>query len=111
MTSAITNITWARDHQQRAVLDLELDGHPAHIQSCQDSELLRRGIVRGIVSLASERPDQLPNRFMRGDFGPELSPEALIGCTDDPRVVALHEEMCGAIRDNTWRPGVRSPAV
>ena len=105
----ITNAAWVRDHQGRAVL--ALDGWPAHIRSRQKSELLRRGIVAGLVFLASERSRQLPNRFMRGDFGPELTESDLIGRTDDPRVVALYEQMCRALRAGTWRPGRRSPAV
>ena len=103
----ITNVAWARDHRRRSVLDLEMDGHPAHVPSSQKSELLRRGIVEGIVFFASERSAQLPNIFMRGDLGPELTEADLIGCTDDPRVFALYEAMCQAIRTDTWRPGPR----
>ena len=103
----ITNVAWAHDHHRRSVLRLEIDGHPAHIPSGQKSELLRRGILEGIVFLASERLDQLPNRFIRGDFRPDLSEADLIGCTDDPEVFALYEEMCRAIRADAWRPGPR----
>ena len=106
----ISNVAWVRDHQGRAVLALELDGRPAHIRSRQKSELLRRGIVEGLVFFASDPPDQLPNPFVRGDFGPELIDSDLIGCTDDPQVFALYEEMCRAIRADTWRPGARSLA-
>ena len=105
----ITNVAWARDHRRRPVLDLEMDGHPATIASSQKSELLRRGILEGIVFLASERLDQLPNRFIRGDFRPELGEADLIGCTDDPEVFALYQEMCRAIRADAWRPGPRPP--
>ena len=107
----ITNAAWVRDHRGRAVLALELDGRPAHIRSRQKAELLRRGIVEGLVFFASDRPDQLPNPFVRGDFGPDLTASDLIGCTDDPQVFALYEEMCRAIRADTWQPGARSPAV
>jgi hypothetical protein len=107
MTVTITEVAWARDHRHRAFLDLEIDGHPAHIRSRQKTELIRRGIVAGIVFFASERSRQLPNRFMRGDFRPELTEVDLIGCTDDPRVFALYEEMCRAIRAGAWRPGPR----
>jgi hypothetical protein len=107
----LTNVAWVHDHRGRAVLALELDGHPAHIGSSQRSELLRRGIVEGVVFLASERSAQLPNGFIRGDFGPELTPSDLIGCTDDPQVFALFEAMCRAIRAASWRPGPRSLAA
>ena len=103
----INNVRWARDHRHRAVLDLEIDGHPAHILGRQKTELTRRGIVEGIVSFASERSRQLPNAFVRGDFRPGLTEIDLIGCTDDPQVFALYEEMCGAIRTDPWRPGPR----
>ena len=103
----ITEVAWARDHQHRAFLDLEIDGHPAHIRSRQKTELIRRGIVAGIVFLASERSRQLPNAFIRGDFRPGLTAIDLIGCTDDPHAFALYEEMCRAIRASAWRPGPR----
>jgi hypothetical protein len=107
----ITNVAWARDHRHRPVLKLELDGQPAHIPSGQKSKLLRRGIVEGVVFFTSQRSSQLPNAFMRGDFGPELTEGDLIGCTDDPEVFALFQEMCGAIRADTWRAGPRAPAA
>ena len=103
----ISNVAWAHDHRGRSVLALELDGHPAHIGSSQKSELLRRGIVEGVVFLASERRKQTPNGFIRGDFGPELTQSDLVGCTDDPQVFALFEQMCRAIRADLWRPGPR----
>ena len=106
----ISNVAWAHDHHRRSVLRLEIDGHPAHIPSGQKSELLRRGILEGIVFLASELLDQLPNRFLRGDFRPDFSEADLIGCTDDPQVFALYEDMCRAIRADAWRPGPRPPA-
>jgi hypothetical protein len=106
----ISNVAWAHDHHRRSVLRLELDGHPAQIPSGQKSELLGRGILEGIVFLASERLDQLPNRFMHGDFRPDLREADLIGCTDDPQVFALYEDMCRAIRAGAWRPGPRPPA-
>jgi hypothetical protein len=110
-TVTITNVAWVRDHHRRAVLELELDRRPAHIRSGQKSELLERGIVAGIVFFASERSQQLPNTLIRGDFGPELTEGDLIGCTDDPGVFALYEEMCRAIRAGTWQPGPRPPTV
>ena len=103
----ITNVAWARDHHRRAVLVLELDGHPAHISSSQKTELIRRGIVEGMTFFASERAGQFPNRFIHGDYGPELTEGDLVGCTDDPQVFALYEEMCRAIRAGTWQPGPR----
>jgi hypothetical protein len=111
MTLTITNVAWVRDHRHRPVLELDLDGHPAHIPSSQKSELLRRGIVEGIVFFASERSSQRPNDFVRGDFAPELTEGDLIGCTDDPEVFALFQEMCGAIRAGVWHPGPQMLAV
>ena len=109
MTSA--NGARVRDHRCRPVLELDLDGHQAHIRSSQRTELLERGIVEGMVFFTSERSGQFPNAFMRGDGGTALSEGALVGCTDDPAVFALFEEMCRAILDGTWRPGPRSAAA
>jgi hypothetical protein len=102
-----TNVQWVRDHRRRPVLELELDGHPAHIRSSQKSNLIRRGIVEGMVFFASERSSQFPNAFMTGDFGPDLTANDLLGCTDDRQVFALYEDMCRAIRTDTWQPGPR----
>ena len=44
----LTDVAWVRDHQHRSVLQLSIDGHPAHIRSAQKLELTRRGIVTGI---------------------------------------------------------------
>ena len=107
----ITNVAWARDHQGRAVLELELDGHPAHIRSSQKLKLIRRGIVEGMVFFASQRASQFPNICIQGDVGRELTEADLVGCTDDPQVFALYEEMCQAIRDGTWQPGARAPTA
>ena len=107
----ITEVAWARDHRRRPVLELKIDGHPAHILGRQKTELTRRGIVEGIVFFASERSRQLPTAFIRGDFRPGLTEIDLIGCTDDPQVLALYEAMCRAIRADTWRSGPRSLPV
>ncbi len=107
----ITNVAWVRDHHRRSVLELEIDGHPAHIPSSQKSELIQRGIVEGLVFFAPERSNQQPNTFVRGDAGPELSEPNLMRYTDDPQVFALYEEMCRAIRTDTWRAGPRPLAV
>ena len=107
----ITNVAWARDHQGRAVLDLELDGHPAHIRSSQKLKPIRRGIVEGMVFFASQRASQFPNICIQGDVGRELTEADLVGCTDDPQVFALYEAMCQAIRDGTWQPGSRAPTA
>lgn len=106
----IADVAWVRDHRGRPVLELDLDGHPAHIRSSQRTELLDRGIVEGMVFFASERSGQFPNAFLRGEFGPALTEGDLVGCTDDPAVFALFEQMCRAILDGTWRPGPRPPA-
>lgn len=87
------------------MLTLELDGHPAYIHSGQETALLDRGILRGMVFLASERGAQSPIPFVQGDFGSELGPTDLIGCTDDAAVFGLYREMCAAIRLDTWRAG------
>ena len=107
----IANVAWVLDHHGRPVLELDLDGHPAHIRSSQPTELLRRRTVEGMVFFASERSGQFPNAFMRGDGGPDSSQGDLVGCTDDPAVFAHFERMCGAILDGTWRPGPRSAAA
>ncbi|MDP8925012.1 MAG: hypothetical protein M3O34_19365 [Chloroflexota bacterium] len=108
MTAA--NVAWILDHRGRPVLELNVDGHPAHIRSSQRTELLEHGVVKGMVYFASERATQFPNAFMRGGPRPELSKGDLVGCTDDPAVFALFEQMCRAILDGTWRPGPRPSA-
>jgi hypothetical protein len=50
----VTNVRWTLDRRGRRVLDLDLDGHAAHIHSGQKSELLRRGMIDGMVFLNSE---------------------------------------------------------
>jgi hypothetical protein len=103
----ITDVAWTRDHQGRHVLELRLDGHPVHIRTSQKTELTRRGLVDGVVFLDSERGSQLPNLYVQGDFAPEYEGMDLVGCTDDPEVFALYQEMCEAIRTDTWREGPR----
>ena len=107
----VANVAWILDKRGRPVLELDLDGHPAHIRSSQRTELLERGIVEGMVFYKSERAAQFPNAFMRGEFGPALTQADLLGCTDDPAVFALFEAMCRAILDGTWRAGPRSPVA
>ena len=104
---AIANVAWVRDHRGHPVLELDVDGHPAHIRGSQRTELLERGIVEGMVFFKSERSGQFPNAFMRWAGGPALSEGDLVGCTDDPAVFALFEQMCRAILAGTWRPGPR----
>jgi hypothetical protein len=101
---AITDVAWIRDHQHRLVLRLSVDGHPAHILSKQKVELTRRGIVKGVDFLASEWRGQAHHAFIRGDVS-GLSEKDLAGCTDDPRVFALYQEMCRAIAAGAWQPG------
>jgi hypothetical protein len=105
---AITNVEWVQDHRGDPILELDLDGHPAHIRSGQRAELLDRGIVEGMVYFRSERAGQFPNPFMRGSAGPALSERNVVGCTDDPAVFALFQEMSRAILAGSWRPGTRS---
>ena len=106
----LSNVAWVRDRKHRPVLQLSVDGHQAHIRSEQKRELTRRGIVTGIDFLASEWRDQADHAFIQRDFEPGLAEVELAGCTDDPRVFALYEEMCRAIATDTWQPGPRSPA-
>jgi hypothetical protein len=104
----ITNVAWAQDHQHRRVLVLNLDNHPAHILSAQRVALTSQGLVKGVDFLASERHGQADHTFIQGPIAPGLTESDLTGCTDDPGVVALYNEMCDAIRDGTWRPGPRA---
>ena len=87
--------------------EFRLDGHPAHIRSSQRTALTDRGIVEGIVFLDSERGSQVPNAYIRGDYALTYQGLDLVGCTDDPGVFALYQEMCAAIRADTWRVGAR----
>lgn len=103
----VTDVAWTRDHHGKPVLELRLDGHPAHIRSSQKTELTDRGIVDGIVLLDSERGSQLPNQYIRGDYGPAYRGLALVGCTDDLEVFALYQAMCDAIRTDTWHEGAQ----
>ena len=106
----ITDVTWTRDHHGKPVLELKLDGHPAYIRSSQRTALTDRGIVDGIVFLKSERVHQLPNAYVSGDYGPAFRDVDLVGCTDDPGVFALYQEMGVAIAADAWHEGPR-PAI
>lgn len=101
----ITDVAWSRDQHGRPALELRLDGHPAHISSSQRTEHTALGLLDGIVFLNSERGRQLPNRYVQGDYAPKFGGLELVGCTDDPRVFALYQVMCDAIRSGTWLPG------
>ena len=104
----ITDVEWVRDGRDRAVLQLRLDGHAAHIPSGQPVELTRRGLVKGVDFLISEwRMQRSVHPFIRRSIEPGLGEVDLAGCTDDPRVFALHQEMGRAIADGTWQPGPR----
>lgn len=107
----IANVAWSVDQRGRPVLELDVDGHAAYIHSSQRTALLDRRIVEGMVFFASERSGQFANRFMRGGGGPVLSRGDLVGCTDDPAVFALFEEMGRALLNGTWRPGPRPVAA
>src|SRR5215208_7006484 len=104
----LTNIAWIRDHQHRPTLQLEVAGHPAHFSSKQKVELTRRGLLQGIDYFASEWREQARHAFIQGQLEPGLSEADLRGCTDDPQILALHQEMCQAITAGTWQPGPRS---
>jgi hypothetical protein len=106
----VTNVRWILDRRGRRVLDLDLDGHPAHIHSSQRTELLERGMVDGMVLFTSERAAQLPNIHIRDDIVAAYAGD-LVGCTNDPVVFALHQEMCEAIGRGTWQAGPRPAAL
>lgn len=103
----VTDVVWTRDHHGMPSLTLKLDGHQVRARSSQRTELTDRGIVEGIVFLSSERGSQLPNAYIHGDYAPSYQERDLVGCTDDPGVFALYQEMCAAIRADTWRAGAR----
>ena len=108
----ISDVAWVRDHRHRLVLRLRLDGRLAHIPSGQRVELTRRGLVKGVDVLASEwRRDPAAHPFIEREVEPGLSLSDLMGCTDDPRVFALYQEMCRAIAADAWRPGPRPLAA
>ena len=107
----ISDVAWTRDHHGKPVLELKLEGHPAYIRSSQRTELTDRGILEGIVFLNSERGSQVPDAYISGDYAPTYRGLDLVGCTDDPGVFALYQEMCAAIRADTWREGPRSVSV
>jgi hypothetical protein len=67
--------------------------------------LLQRGIVEATAILRSGTLDWNSHVSPRGDYRPAYAPEDLLGCIDDPRVFALYEQLCQAIRDGTWQPG------
>jgi hypothetical protein len=106
----VADVAWALDRHNRQVLQLTVDGHPAHIiPARQRDALLRRGIVEGIDTLTSDWLRNLTARpFIGGAVPPDLAGIPLAGCTDDPRVVTLYEDMCAAIADGSWRAGPRS---
>ncbi len=104
---AIADLAWGSDVRGRPVLELELNGHPACIQSSQRTELARRGLLDDMVLLTSERSSQVPGDCITGDFAPTFGGLDLVGCTDDPRVFALYQDMCAAIAADTWHAGPR----
>jgi hypothetical protein len=106
----ITNARWLLDQHGRPALDLDLDGHPAHIRSSQKTKLLQRGMVDGMSFLASERAAQLPNIHIHGDVDAAYE-HALVGCTNDPQVFELYQDMSEAVRLGTWRAGPRPVIV
>jgi hypothetical protein len=103
----ITDVAWSDDIRGRAVLELKLNGHPAYIHSSQRTELTRRGLLDGMVFLKSERASQVPGDYIAGDFAPDYQGLDLVGCTDDPQVFALYQEMCAAISADAWHAGPR----
>jgi hypothetical protein len=103
----ITDVVWSRDLRGRPVLELRVDGHSAYIHSSQRTELTDRGLVDGMVFLKSERSSQVPDDYITGDFTPTFEGLDLVGCTDDPQVFALYQEMCAAVSTDAWREGPR----
>lgn len=107
----VTDVTWSLDHHGKPVLELQLDGHPAYIRSSQKTTLTDRGIVDGVVFLASERSGQDPSVYVRGDIGRDIDGLDLVGCTNDPQVFALYQTMCEAIRTDRWHEGAQLPTA
>jgi len=105
----ITDVAWVQDRPGRRALDLRLDGHPAHFQTNQRSDLLELGILAGVSRLRSERRDIKRNPYIQGSYA--LSQAELAGCTDDPGAYALFTEMCAAIRAGSWAAGDRPDPV
>ena len=103
----ITDLAWSSDIRGRPVLELKLDGHSAYIHSGQLTELTRRGLLDGMVFLKSERSSQVPSDYITGNYAPDYAGLDLVGCTDDPQVFALYQEMCTAIAMDTWHGGPR----
>ena len=103
----IADVAWVHSQRGLPTLELMLDGHPAHFRSRQKAELLQRGILDGLIFLASERGAQVPGTYVHGDYRPEFDGLDLVGCTDDPGVFALYQEMCDAIRSDRWKVGPR----
>jgi hypothetical protein len=103
----VTDVAWSSDMHGRPVLELRVDGHPAYIHSGQRTELTRRGLVDGMVFLKSERSSQVPSEYITGDFTPTFDGLDLVGCTDDPQVFALYQEMCTAVSMGAWHAGPR----
>jgi hypothetical protein len=106
----VTNVRWLLDQHGRPALDLDLDGHPAHIRSSQKTKLLQRGMVDGMSFLASERAAQLPNIHIHGDVDAAYAGD-LVGATNDPQVFALYQDMSEAIRRDTWQASPRPATV
>jgi hypothetical protein len=106
----VTNVRWTLDQRGQRVLDLDLDGHPAHLHSSQKTELLQRGMVDGMVFFASERAAQVPNIHIHGDVEAAYAGD-LVGATNDPQVFALYQDMSEAIRRDTWQAGPRPATV
>jgi|SRR6266496_4060955 len=106
----VANVRWVVDQRGRRTLDLDLDGHPAPIGSWQKTALVERGIVDGMVFFASERAAALPTIRLHGDVDAAYAGD-LVGCTNDPGVFALYQEMCAAIRRDAWQAGPRPATV
>ena len=107
----ITDVAWSSDLHGRPVLELKVGSHPAYIHSSQRTELTDRGLIDGMVFLKSERSSQVPDDYIRGDFTPTFEGLDLVGCTDDPQVFALYQEMCAAVSADVWLAGPRPTPV
>ena len=100
---------WALDQHGRPALELDLNGHPAHIRSSQKTALFQGGMVDGVNVFASERAAQLPNIHIHGDVDAAYAGD-LLGSANDPQVLALYQDRSEALRRDTWQAGPR-PAV
>lgn len=97
----IENVRWGSDHG-RCHVDVRLDGYPARIRQEQKPTL----IERGIISLGEEWDRRIPEIVLE-DLAAGIGRTVLRGCTDDPTVFALWEEITDATIAGVFQSGPR----